>query len=326
MLTRIYILPFVSLALAWALCPSTAARAAGDNGQSSGSIRVIEDEVYEYDPGHKPRGRSGVAQSASSPAKIKSSGKRSASAARQGAKAIPVKTYANGERFNLEIRGAYWLAQLDNTMRVDTGELKGTELDLVDDLGLDRQKGVPSAEMTIKFYDRHKIRADYFRLSYSAAKVVEEDFIFNGVTYPARSHVNTSLDIQSARIGYEYDLYRGVGGYFAMRMSANFISAKADLVTNSTLSNRASLSFVAPRMGMAGRWNINRWLSWTADVSGVGYDKSYLFDGATYFDINPTRRVGFTVGWRSIVVNIEIDEKKADVQWNGVYGGVCLRL
>ncbi|MGK7346391.1 MAG: hypothetical protein ACNS63_11360 [Candidatus Nitrospinota bacterium M3_3B_026] len=283
---------------------------------AQGGEQVVEDEVYQYNPKESapPRGRYKSAEAASS-------GPAPSSPAPGGNGGEPY-----GEDFVFELRGFYWMASLDAKIRVDSGELEGTELDVVEDLGFDRTKGVPGAEMTIKFLGRHKIKLDYTQFTYSTSDMVEKSFVFNGVEYPAESQVDAEIGVYSVRLGYEYDFYRSAAGYISGRLSGDYLYARASLVTNDILGNKASLSLVAPTLAVAGRWNAARWLSFTADVSGVAYDKSSIFDGAVYMDINPVPSIGFTVGWRSILVNIDVEEKKSEAAWSGLYGGVAIRI
>jgi len=335
------------------------------NKTRTGTIHVVEDEVYRYDPESPPseqkkpstvaprvkkepvikRTPESTAPATSAPAKS-SEPTYTAPVSSEPATAAPTllreqpRQLADedkepddgeewnpiGEDFNLELRGAYWLATLATSLRVDSGELQGTEVDLVNDLGLSKQAGFPIGEITLKFFERHKIKVDFVQISYSARNTVKNDFVFNGVTYPAESDVATTLNIQSIRFGYEVDLFRSSRGYFAFRLSGDYLKTNASLVTNDTLYNKADVTLVAPLVALAGRINAMPWLSITLDVAGVGYDKSYVYDGTIYFDINPVRNAGLTFGWRSITVNVEIEGKKAYVQWSGPYAGMIIRF
>lgn len=306
MSSRILILIFAAV-----FFPLTVPVAAG--AQGAGHL-IVEDEVYQYNP------------------KEASSASRGSYKSVEAVSSAPVSSVSApggepyGEDFSVELRGFYWPASLDARIRVDSGELEGTELSVVEDLGFDRVSGVPGAEMTIKFLGRHKVKLDYTQFAFSTSGVVEKSFVFNGVEYPAESEVDAEINVHSVRLGYEYDFYRSAAGYISGRLSGDYLYARASLVTNDILSNKASLSLVAPTLALSGRWNAARWLSFTADVSGVAYDKSSIFDGVLYMDVNPVPAIGFTVGWRSILVNIDVEEKKSEASWSGIYGGVAIRI
>ncbi|MBI4666972.1 MAG: hypothetical protein HY751_11260 [Nitrospinae bacterium] len=231
-----------------------------------------------------------------------------------------------GEQFNFELRGQYWMPTLSNTVRSDAGALTGTEIDLVSDLGLDSSKGLPVAEVIIKFADRHKIRFDYTSFTYSGDKAVSKEIIFNGITYPVSSQVKTNLELRDMKLSYEYDIFRDTGGYIAFRLAADYVYANASIVASGVLSNSASVSATAPVVGLSGRLCATDWLSFTADIAGVGYDKSTVYDASLYFDINPMPNVGLTVGYRTIRINVDIEDKKADTQWNGAFAGLAVRF
>ncbi|MBI5816450.1 MAG: hypothetical protein HZB29_12665 [Nitrospinae bacterium] len=231
-----------------------------------------------------------------------------------------------GEQFTFEIRGLYWNSSLQNIVRADSGSLKGTDIDLVSDLGLDNNKGLPFGQVEIKFAERHKLIADYISFSYTGNKVVSENLVFNGVSYPVASRVQTALDLKSARIGYEYDLVRDPLGYLAFRLAANYVYAKAQVVTAGALSNSISMDAWAPVVGISARLTPVSMVSISAEVAGVGFEKSSVLDSSIYLDVNPIPNVGLTAGWRNIRIVVDVDGKKADTQWSGPFGGVAVRF
>jgi len=233
---------------------------------------------------------------------------------------------AYGEQFNFELRGAYWNSSLESTVKADSGSIKGTNINVVSDLGLDGNKGLPFGQLTLKFAERHKIVADYIALSYSGDKVVNQSLVFNGVSYAVSSRVSSTLDLKSAKFGYEYDIARGDAGYLAFKLAANYVYANASIVTANALSNSVAMDAWAPVIGLSGRISPIKMVSLTLDVAGIAFDKSSVTDGAIYLDINPLPNIGFSVGWRTIKIVVDVEGKKADTQWGGVFGGMAVRF
>lgn len=230
-----------------------------------------------------------------------------------------------GEPFIFEIRVDYWSPTLSSDLRVDSGDLTGTNINAVRDLGFDEKKPFPTGQLTFRLADRHKLRLDYLSFSYSGDSVAASEIVFHGVTYSPNSRLKTNLDLSSIRAGYEVDLGRNENGYFAFRIGADFMSANATIDTTE-MSNSASASAVAPVAGLTARFFLVPRVSLTADVSGEWYDKSSVFDGAIYADINIIRHLGLTVGWRTLRININVEGKISDTQWSGGFAGLAFRF
>lgn len=233
---------------------------------------------------------------------------------------------SNGEAFIFEFRADYWMPTLSSDLRVDSGSLAGTNINVVSDLGFDDKKSIPTAELTFKLAERHKLRFDYISFAYSGKKDLASRIVFNGVVYPLSSQLKTEMELRSIKAGYELDLVRNESGYLAFRLAVDSLYAKASIESMGAISNSASASAIAPVVGLSGRLSPMPWVSLTADICGVGYDKSTVYDGAIYADINPIKNLGLTVGWRMVRININVESKISDTQWSGVFGGLALRF
>jgi len=233
---------------------------------------------------------------------------------------------ATGEAFVFELRADYWFPTLSSSLRADSGNYKGTNIDVVHDLGFDDKKPLPSAELTIKFAERHKLRFDYLDFAYQGDNVVGSKVIFNGVVYPVNSRLKTDFQLRSIKAGYEYDVVRGDGSYLAFRIAADNVAAKAGIQTTGGVSTSASASAIAPVAGISGRFFPTQWISITGDICGVGYDKSTVYDGSIYAGINYIKNLGVTVGWRTMRVELNVENKVSDTQWSGAFAGFYFRL
>jgi len=231
-----------------------------------------------------------------------------------------------GEGFVFEGRILYWSASFRGIARSDDGDLKGTEIDLVDDLGLESPKGVISAEFTIKFLERNKLKFSYINFSYDSSVLLADDFVFKGVTYPIFSLVDTTADIVSIRGGYEFDIFRNDTGFFGLQLAANYLSSRITLVANKVLTNSIKSSIVIPVAAATGRVFITHNISGTLEGSWMSYESAMSLDGSAYLDYNPMREVGLTLGWRTIVAKADLETEKAEIQWSGFYVGIVVRM
>ncbi|MBF0171779.1 MAG: hypothetical protein HQK87_11970, partial [Nitrospinae bacterium] len=169
----------------------------------------------------------------------------------------PPESYGKDMAVNYTVEGRayYWLTSFAATVRADEGSLKGTNVDLVNDLGLERSKGIPSVSLGLRFWGRNRLHFDYVNFAYSAHKNVTSSFVFNGASYPAGSEVATDMSMTFTRFGYEFELYKSDGGAVAMGLLGNAVRNKTTLVTNQVLSNSADASIVVPMLSLAGRFS-----------------------------------------------------------------------
>jgi len=230
------------------------------------------------------------------------------------------------EMYNFELRGYYWNSGLNATVKSDEGDFKGTDIDIVEDLGIARQKGLIGGEATLELYSGHKLKLTVVNISYNTGKFIDKEIIFKGDVYPVDTKVTSEMDLLSARLGYEYDFIRGDNGFLGLQLAANLIKTNATLVTNDTLSNSAKVALVFPMVVATGRAHFSRHISGTAELGWMGYESSNLFDAVLYLDYNPVRNVGITFGWKSIMIDAKEGGDKVNVQWSGVFAGLIFRI
>lgn len=230
------------------------------------------------------------------------------------------------EMYNLELRGFYWNSGLNATVRSDEGDFSGTDIDIVEDLGIARQKGLLGGEATLELYSGHKIRFAIVKISYDTDKIIDKQITFKGDTYPVNTKVSSTIDLLSARLGYEYDFIRNENGFLGLQLAANMIQTKASLVTNDILSNSAEVAVVIPMVIATGRAHFNKHISGTAELGWMGYGSSNLFDTVLYLDYNPVRNLGITVGWKAIMIDAEQSGDMVDIGWSGIFAGLIIRI
>lgn len=61
----------------------------------------------------------------------------------------------NAEDYNIELEGRYWKPKLDSTVKIVDHNI-GIDVNLVNDLGFDKDKGFWEVRLQIKFFDRNK--------------------------------------------------------------------------------------------------------------------------------------------------------------------------
>lgn len=226
--------------------------------------------------------------------------------------------YYPSENFNVEFNFYYWMTSLNATLKADSGDLAGSDVDLVSDLGINKNQGFAGGEFILKFWDVNKIRINYVSFDYTASKFIDKDFTFNGQQYSSGTKADTNLHISSLLVTYDIDFYRTRSGFVAFRIGAQTLATKTTIVTNDILSNTASVTVPIPVVGLSGRMNINRHFALSADVTGLSLDKGSLFDWQIFGTYNPVKWGGISLGYRVITFSVDDSGKKGDIDWSGL--------
>ena len=230
------------------------------------------------------------------------------------------------EQYNIEARALYWQVNMDATIKADGGSGLGSDIDLAQDLGIDEKEAFLGADITLRLAHDHKIKLSYVRIGYDQPHVLNQSITFNDTVYSANTPIHSKIEIQSLRAGYDYTFLKWANGYLSAQLIGNYINADATLITNNVLSNSANGSIIAPMIGATGRVYIKPSIAATAEVAWAGYDGSNLFDGMVYLDYNMFNMAGITLGYRGIRIDAKVDTEKYDLQWNGFFAGLIVRL
>ena len=104
----------------------------------------------------------------------------------------------------LGVRGYYWLPNLEGDVSFDSDDVSGTELDLVDDLGME-EESYPMVEIFAGFGDHH-LTFTYYKADYSGSETLEETIEFSGVEYAADDEVDSTLEYTVMDFAYQWDV------------------------------------------------------------------------------------------------------------------------
>jgi hypothetical protein len=108
------------------------------------------------------------------------------------------------QRDGLSLSAGVFLPNYDTTVRKSSDSADGSNISLEDDLGLDDDDEIPVVSIAIRPWSRHKFFFSYMSMDRDAAKVLSEDLIFDGVTFPAGMDVDTEFNIDMYRAGYTW--------------------------------------------------------------------------------------------------------------------------
>lgn len=228
----------------------------------------------------------------------------------------------------VEIEGRYWMPILSGMINKGDG-LIGTDVNIVDTLGIKEDQKFFQGKLILKFLRRNKVRLSYLPLSIEGSRVITESFNFSGKTYTVNTLVNSSLDAKIFKIGYGLDIISNPMGSLGVIIDLNYSDVSATIESPDLgFYESGSVTGYLPAIGISGRvYAIPKKLSFSGEiegmkVSGIG---SYL-EAEVSVDYRIIENLGVSLGYKTINLQAEKDDDKGELDLSGPYLSVLLRF
>jgi len=224
------------------------------------------------------------------------------------------------ETFKLNLGGI--LSRNNTTLRLDGPNSNGTEFDLEEVAGLNREVSSLYAAATWRFAANHRVGMQYYELARAASKTIDRTLVIEDQVIPANTTLSSEHDAAFLILNYQYSFVRndklefaGLLGLYGSRNKYRFSATVpvVDVNASTTLPLPvigASLDyFVSPR--------------WTVSLYAEGLSVSLGgVEGRTYFagistDYMLTRNFGLSVGYNvsGLTVQAAEDEFSGKLGW-----------
>ncbi len=116
---------------------------------------------------------------------------------------------------------------VDSNVRVDSNSgIRGTGLDLEDELGLDSSVASPYLYFRWRFHPVHRVEIEYYELLRDGVSIMQRDFRQRNISGGAGVGVRTSFDVRIGRITYGYDIFKDRKKEFGILAGMHVTSAK----------------------------------------------------------------------------------------------------
>ena len=200
----------------------------------------------------------------------------------------------------------------------------GSVVDIEDDLGLtDETNNILYVALEHGVPVLPNIRAQYSNISIDASNTLSRTIDFNGATFPVNDTVATSLDLSQTDLVLYYEILDNVFSLDA-GIAVRWIDGHVDL-SSSVDSTRAELKGALPMLYGKARVDLpfsGFWLG--AEVLGMGYDGSQLFDANAQLGWESPIGLGLEAGWRTY--HLELDDvddfSEATIDVSGPYAAL----
>jgi hypothetical protein len=108
------------------------------------------------------------------------------------------------------VRGLFYMPDISTALRYDSSAgVPGTLLTGEGTLGFPDQRKQISLDMMFRIQENHRIHADFYKLTRSGDRVINQQIRFGDDVYEANDRVVSSMDLRKLGLTYTYSLYRG---------------------------------------------------------------------------------------------------------------------
>jgi len=219
----------------------------------------------------------------------------------------------------VHVEGRYWFSNLDSKVKVTDAGVIGTDIDVVNTLGVDDKKNFWEARVDLNLGSHH-LRYGYMPLSWDGQKTLTQSVNFNGKTYTANTKVDSSLDIVYQRIGYKYNIIDTLGNQLGIIIDVKLFDVEARLKDSTgALDKSYSVTAPVPTVGLGAQISLPFLFSIGAEVTGLAYSGNHLIDGEAVINFNPVPFVAISGGYRMLDVKVEDGDDKVDFKLKGPF-------
>ncbi len=220
----------------------------------------------------------------------------------------------------VEVEGRYWFSTLDANFKSSTASVIGTNIDFVDDLGIDDNEAFPEGRITLNF-GKHRLRYAFMPLDWGATSTITKSITFGGQTYSASTSVESNLKADYHRLGYEYDFIDVLSNRFGIIFELKYFDVDAKLKADAlSLDEAESLKAPIPTVGIAAQFGLPGMFSIAGEVTGIGLGSDlYLYDAEAAVILTPAPFVRISGGYRIFKLHVEDGDDEATLELRGPY-------
>ena len=218
----------------------------------------------------------------------------------------------------LSVTPIYWTPDLDANAKIEKNNI-GTEVDFVDDLGMD-DEDIPGVSVDLLLGRSNHFLFSYWSVGYDGKNTLTRSFDFNGQTYTVGSTVTSSLDVDTYELGYVWDVINFESFRLGPALNVNYYQVEAALRSNLLPTvNDEKFDLVFPMAGIRfGIGFLDNKVELTGRFGGLFWQGSGFWDGAAEVAFRPLQNVAVSAGYRMIHLDVSDDDDSADLQLGGL--------
>ncbi len=219
----------------------------------------------------------------------------------------------------VSVAPVYWDPDFEADARIRKNNI-GDTIDFQDDLGID-DESIPGVNIDLKLGKSNHFLFSYWTVGYDGKNTLTRAFDFNGETYALSTMVTSAFDMDVFGVGYVFDLLKFESFHVGPMLKVNYYAVETELKTNDPaipLANEDKLDLVFPFVGV--RFGINLWddkLKLNGEFAGLWWQSSGFWDGSVELAYYPLEELAISAGYRSIHLDIDDDDDRANLKLDG---------
>ena len=121
----------------------------------------------------------------------------------------PKMTIASPITDRFAVRGLFYMPSINTAIRYDSSTLgRGTLVSGEDTLGLEDQLKQGSVDMQFRILERHRIRADFYKMTRTGDQVINQQIQYGNDTFLVNDRVISKMDLRKLGLTYTYSFLR----------------------------------------------------------------------------------------------------------------------
>jgi len=231
------------------------------------------------------------------------------------AEAIPNHPALN-DRFSFELGGYYSRSSTQASLGPSGGGT-GVVVDFEDTLGLDERNLTGIGGLLWRMSERWRLEVEYFRLNRDATRTLATDVTWGDQTFNAGNTVNATYDFYDIRVSAGYSFFKRRDKELGVGIGLHVAGIKTSIESAGVGSESSDVLAPLPVLNIYGAFALtNEWaVRMRMDWLSLSYDEYSGDIRSTAIDVlyRPFRHVGFGVGLRTLIVDVDIDSS----DWRG---------
>lgn len=223
---------------------------------------------------------------------------------------------ALSDRFTFDVGAIFTRSSTSASLGPSSGGT-GVVVDFENTLGLDEQNVSAIGGFLWRISERWRLEVEYFGLNRDATRTLASDVTWGDQTFTTGSTVNSSYDFSDIRVGVGYSFFKRRDKELGAGVGLHVAGIKTSIESSGIGAESTDVTAPLPVLSLYGafaltdKWAMRMRLDWLS----LNYD---IYSGDlrnTAIDViyQPFRNVGFGLGIRSFILDVEID----DPTWRG---------
>jgi hypothetical protein len=220
------------------------------------------------------------------------------------------------DRFVFELGGFYSRSSTQASLGPSSGGT-GVVVDFENTLGLEDRNLSAIGGFLWRISERWRLEVEYFSLNRDATRTLATNVTWGDTTFTAGTSVNSAYDFSDVRISGGYSFFRRRDKELGVGVGLHVAGIKTSIQAGGVGAESADVTAPLPVLNLYGAFALtNEWaVRFRLDWLSLNYD---IYSGdlrSTAVDVlyQPFRNVGFGLGSRSFILDVEIDDSK----WRG---------